>query len=119
MVLMGLMALVSCEQPYIEDVPEYDKTEILSFRVYDVNKKDVLVGSVSIDAEAGVVSATIAEGTDLSQLFAICSLSSGATLSPALGGYQDWGDGVRHFTVTSASGTRVKQWTVMLTIASE
>ena len=66
---------VSCEQPDIPDVPNYDKTEILTF--------------------------------------ATCTLSSGATLSPALGGYQDWSGLNKEFTVTSASGKRSKPWTVI------
>ena len=30
---------VSCEQPDIPDVPNYDKTEMLTFKVYNQDKK--------------------------------------------------------------------------------
>ena len=92
---------VSCEQPDIPDVPNYDKTEILTFKVYNIL------------SDEGVVTITVDEGTDLSNVFATCTLSSGATLSPALGGYQDWSGLNKEFTVTSASGKRSKPWTVI------
>lgn len=114
-----LVGLVSCESPEIPDVPEYDKTDILSFGVYNADKADIVLGSPLIDTESGTIEVTVAEGTDLSYLFAICSLSSGATLYPALGGFQDWSTGSRVFTVTSASGTRSKQWTITLIVANE
>lgn len=109
----------SCEEADIPDAPNYDKTEILSFKVYDVNKENVLQGSPVINTETGVISATVDKGTDLAELFAICSLSSGANIYPALGGYQDWSSCSRQFTVTSASGSRSKQWTITLTVAGE
>lgn len=102
---------VSCEQPDIPDVPNYDKTEILTFKVYNQDKEEV--GTPVILSDEGVVTITVDEGTDLSNVFATCTLSSGATLSPALGGYQDWNGLNKEFTVTSASGKRSKPWTVI------
>lgn len=32
---------VSCEQPDIPDVPNYDKTEILTFKVYNQDKEEL------------------------------------------------------------------------------
>lgn len=115
----ALVGMASCESPEIPDVPEYDKTDILSFSVYDADKANIILGTPVIDTENGTITVTVAEGTDLSYLFAICSLSSGATLHPALGGFQDWSAGSRLFTVTSASGTRSKQWTITLTVDAE
>ena len=115
MILVMLAGLAACESPEIPDVPEYDKTEILSFTVYDTDKVNVVQGTPLIDTESGTIHVTVTGETDLSCLFAVCSLSSGATLYPALGGYQDWSAGSRQFTVTSASGTRSKQWTITLT----
>lgn len=102
--------LFSCEQPDIPDVPNYDKTEILTFKVYNLDKEEI--GTPVISSEEGSVVITVDANTDLSQVFATCTLSSGATLSPALGGYQDWRELSKAFTVTSASGKRSKQWTV-------
>ena len=78
---------VSCEQPDIPDVPNYDKTEILTFKVYNQDKEEV--GTPVILSDEGVVTITVDEGTNLSNVFASCPPSSGATLSPALGGYHD------------------------------
>ena len=102
---------VSCEQPDIPDVPNYDKTEILTFKVYNQDKEEV--GTPVILSDEGVVTITVDEGTDLSNVFVTCTLSSGATLSPALGGYQDRSGLNKEFTVTSASGKRSKPWTVI------
>ena len=55
---------VSCEQPDIPDVPNYDKTEILTFKVYNQDKEEV--GTPVILSDEGVVTITVDEGTDLS-----------------------------------------------------
>ena len=101
---------VSCEQPDIPDVPNYDKTEILTFKVYNRDKEEI--GTPVILSEEGTVTITVDASTDLSNVFATCTLSSGATLAPSLGGYQDWSGMSKEFTVISASGKRTKSWTV-------
>ena len=63
---------VSCEQPDIPDVPNYDKTEILTFKVYNQDKEEV--GTPVILSDEGVVTITVDEGTDLSNVFATCTL---------------------------------------------
>ena len=110
--------LFSCEKVNIPDVPDYDKTEILSLILYDKDKENVIVGDPSIDTELGLISVTIAPGTDLKNIFAVGGLSSGATINPSLGGYQDWSSQSREFVVTSASGTREKKWTITLSFAN-
>ena len=47
---------VSCEQPDIPDVPNYDKTEILTFKVYNQDKEEV--GTPVILSDEGVVTIT-------------------------------------------------------------
>ena len=59
---------VSCEQPDIPDVPNYDKTEILTFKVYNQDKEEV--GTPVILSDEGVVTITVDKGTDLSNVFA-------------------------------------------------
>lgn len=105
---------VSCEQPNISDVPNYDKTEILTFKVYNQDKEEV--GTPVILSEEGTVTITVDANTDLSNVFATCTLSSGATLSPSLGGYQDWSELSKKFNVISASGKRSKLWTISFKI---
>lgn len=104
---------VSCEQPNIPDVPNYDKTEILTFKVYNQDKEEI--GTPVIHSDGGTVTVTVDGNTDLSKVFATCTLSSGATLSPSLGGYQNWSELSKKFTVISASGKRSKPWTVIFT----
>ena len=48
---------VSCEQPDIPDVPNYDKTEILTFKVYNQDKEEV--GTPVILSDEGVVTITV------------------------------------------------------------
>lgn len=115
--MLGVIFFSACEEANIPDAPEYDKTEILSFKIYNTDKKDVIVGNPVINEEASTVVATVEHATDLSALFAVCGLSSGANIYPALGGYQDWSSASRQFMVVSASGSRSKQWTVTLIVA--
>ena len=58
---------VSCEQPDIPDVPNYDKTEILTFKVYNQDKEEI--GTPVILSDEGIVSITVENGTDLSNVF--------------------------------------------------
>lgn len=48
---------VSCEQPDIPDVPNYDKTEILTFKVYNQDKEEI--GTPVILSDEGIVSITV------------------------------------------------------------
>ena len=59
---------VSCKQPDIPDVPNYDKTEILTFKVYNQDKEEI--GTPVILSDEGIVSITVENGTDLSNVFA-------------------------------------------------
>lgn len=115
---ISMIVLLSCEKVNIPDAPDYDKTDILSLTLYDKNKENVIVGDPVIDTELGIVSVTVTPGTDLTNLFAVGGLSSGATINPSLGGYQDWSSQSREFVVTSASGTREKKWTITLSFAN-
>ena len=91
-----------------------DKTEILLVNAYDRNKGNIISENPIIDTEKGTVTISVKTGTDLSSIFLTCGLSSGANISPALDGYSDWSSKTKTFTVTSASGTRSQQWTIIL-----
>lgn len=105
----------ACEKVEIPDVPEFDKTEILSFNAYDINKSDIIEGVPVIDTDNGNVTVQIKKGADLKQIFVILSISSGATVSPAMNGYEDWSAGSKIYTVTSPSGKHSQKWTITLT----
>lgn len=107
--------LFSCEKVEIEDIPNFDKTYMLSVSAYN-EKTDMIVGTPSINTETGAVSVVVKKDADLSKLFFLCTLSTGATLTPALTGISDWSSKSREFTITSASGTRTQKWNVTLVL---
>lgn len=111
-IVFACLICFSCEKINIEDVPAFDNTAIVSFKAYDTDKSSITKTAAIINEQAGTVTVPIKEGTDLSQIFATCGLSSGATLTPALEGYSDWSAKTKTFTVTSASGKRSQQWTI-------
>lgn len=111
--LLFCIICFSCEKVEIPDAPEFDVTEIVSFRAYDTNKNDIAIDNPLIDAKACTVTITLKDNINLKSIFATCGLSSGATISPSLGGYEDWSAMTKTFTVRSASGKRSQQWTII------
>lgn len=112
--IITCFVLSACEKTEIPDAPNFDKTEILLVNTYDRNKGNIISENPIIDTEKGTVTISVKTGTDLSSIFLTCGLSSGANISPALDGYSDWSSKTKTFTVTSASGTRSQQWTIIL-----
>ena len=112
--IITCFVLSACEKTEIPDAPNFDKTEILLVNAYDRNKGNIISENPIIDTEKGTVTISVKTGTDLSSIFLTCGLSSGANISPALDGYSDWSSKTKTFTVTSASGTRSQQWTIIL-----
>ncbi|NKI25266.1 hypothetical protein HCG49_01660 [Arenibacter sp. 6A1] len=109
-----VLVMVGCENIEIEDVSTFDRTEILSFKAYGKDKGSILIGKPIINPESGTIVASVKKESDLSEIFATCTLTSGSTISPALDGYRNWSTGSHTFTVTSASGKRTKTWTINL-----
>lgn len=112
--IITCFVLSACEKTEIPDAPNFDKTEILLVNAYDRNKGNIISENPIIDTEKGTVTISVKTGTDLSSIFLTCGLSSGANISPALDGYSDWSSKTKTFTVTSTSGTRSQQWTIIL-----
>ena len=112
--IITCFVLSACEKTEIPDAPNFDKTEIFLVNAYDRNKGNIISENPIIDTEKGTVTISVKTGTDLSSIFLTCGLSSGANISPALDGYSDWSSKTKTFTVTSASGTRSQQWTIIL-----
>ena len=112
--IITCFVLSACEKTEIPDAPNFDKTEILLVNDYDRNKGNIISENPIIDTEKGTVTISVKTGTDLSSIFLTCGLSSGANISPALDGYSDWSSKTKTITVTSASGTRSQQWTIIL-----
>ncbi|MFY0687681.1 MAG: VCBS repeat-containing protein [Cyclobacteriaceae bacterium] len=87
-----------------------DSTDILSF-----SHPELVSGSLSIDASAHTISATMADGTDLTVLAPTILVSTGSTISPASGTAQDFSTAVT-YTVTAENGD-TQAWSVMVTTA--
>ena len=114
--LMGIILMFlsgSCEKVEIPDVPEFDKTVILSFEAYDLDKHNIVSGEPVISSDKGEVVVNIKKDVDLSKVFATCGVSSGATIYPPMGTYQDWSSKTKKFVVTSASGERQQNWVII------
>lgn len=112
--LLFCVLYMSCEKVEIPNAPEFDVTEIVSFKAYDSNKNDIAKDNPVIDAESCTVTVTLKENIDLKYIFATCGLSAGATISPIMNGYEDWSNMTKTYTVTSASGKDSQQWTITL-----
>lgn len=87
--------------------------------MYDTNKEDIIIDEPVINASEGVITVNVSSGADLLKVFATCKLSSGATIYPSIGGYQDWSSKSRTFKVVSASETREKTWTINILSVEE
>lgn len=108
------IVLMGCEKVEIEDVPTFDRTEILSFKAYAKDKTSIIMGNPVIDTETSTITVQIQPEANLSEIFATCTLTSGSTISPIMDGYQDWSAGSRTFTVISGSGKRTESWEIRL-----
>lgn len=113
-IILATLFCCSCEKVEIEDVPTFDNTDIISFKAYDTNKANILIGDPAINNETKTVTAIVKKDVDLSHIFTNCGISSGANIAPALGRYEDWSSKTKTFILTSASGKRSQQWTIIL-----
>lgn len=111
-ILLISILCFSCAKVEIPDAPDFDLTEIVAFKAYDTDKKDIATDNPVIDTKTYTITVPIRQDVDLKTIFATCGLSSGATISPLMDGYEDWSEGSRIYTVTSASGKRTQQWTI-------
>lgn len=113
-ILLICLLCFSCAKVEIPDAPDFDLTEIVAFKAYDSDKKDIATDNPVIDAKANTITVSIRQDVNLKSIFSTCGLSSGATISPLMNGYEDWSAGSRTYVVTSASGKRTQQWTITL-----
>lgn len=102
----------SCEKVEIPDVPNFDQTLIISLDAYDKHKKRIIIGEPRIDSDNGLIEAIVEKNTDLSNIFIIGGFSTGATICPIMGRYEDWSSMEKQYIVSSSSGKRQQKWTV-------
>lgn len=114
-ILTGFFAFLfsGCKKVEITSIEEYDQTLIIEFVAYS-NGSSIVENSAVIDEEAGTVVLDVDDTADLSNVFAVFSISTGSTLSPGITGPEDWSMRTRSFKIISASGERSKDWTVTL-----
>ena len=111
---MLLLGTVGCSKIDYEISDAYEQANITGITIYAVTDNPVnIVESFEIDTENAIVRAFVPEGTDLTHLRLVLTLSSGATVSPALGGFQDLSSPLE-FTVTSPNGIKQIAWQVIV-----
>ena len=109
-----LLGAVGCSKIDYEISDAYEQADITGITIYAVSDNPVnVIESFEIDTENATVRAYVPEGTDLTHLRLVLTLSSGATISPALGGFQDLSSPLE-FTVTSPNGIKQIVWTVIV-----
>ena len=111
---MLLLGTVGCSKIDYEISVAYEQANITGITIYAVTDNPVnIVESFEIDTGNAIVRAFVPEGTDLTHLRLVLTLSSGATVSPALGGFQDLSSPLE-FTVTSPNGIKQIAWQVIV-----
>lgn len=90
----------------------YETAEITGITLYAVSDKPVnVVESFEIDIENALVQAFVPQGTDLTQLRLVLTISTGATVTPSVNGFIDLSV-PKEYTVTSPNGLVKKDWTI-------
>lgn len=90
----------------------YETTEITGITLYAVSDKPVnVVESFEIDIENALVQAFVPQGTDLTLLRLVLTISTGATVTPSVNGFIDLSV-PKEYTVTSPNGLVKKDWTI-------
>ncbi|MBX9189208.1 hypothetical protein HCG69_14205 [Bacteroides sp. K03] len=90
----------------------YETAEITGITLYAVSDKPVnVVESFEIDMENTSVQAFVPQGTDLTHLRLVLTISTGATVTPTVNGFIDLSV-PKEYTVTSPNGLIKKNWTI-------
>lgn len=111
-----LLGIVGCSKIDYEISDAYEQADITGITIYAVSDNPVnIIESFEIDTENAIVRAFVPEGTDLTHLRLVLTLSSGATISPALGGFQDLSLPL-DFVVTSPNGIKQIAWQVIVSV---
>ena len=90
----------------------YETAAITGITLYAVSDKPVnIIESFEIDTENASVYAFVPEGTDLTHLRLVLTISTGASLTPVINGFTDLSS-PKKYTVTSPNGIVQKSWTI-------
>lgn len=109
----ALVALTSCSDYEYTPDPAYEKADVSAISCYNRAGENVMQ-SVSIVLPTRMVIAVLKPGADVTDLKVSVTVSSGATVTPALStGFEDYTEH-RTIWVTSPGKTVSKEWTLML-----
>ncbi len=104
------------ENPAINQIHQILEAQLLN------NETDILsfvlaqqTGAATINASAHTVTVEVANGTNLSALAPVVTVSAGATVNPASGATVNFANGAVNYTVTAENGTDVQVWSVTVT----
>ena len=104
------------ENPAINQIHQIQEVQMLN------NETDILTfalaqqtGAAVINTTAHTVSVEVANGTNLTALAPVVTVSAGATVNPASGATVNFANGAVSYTVTAENGTDVQAWTVTVT----
>ena len=117
---ISLYVLVTaCSKIDYEINDAYETAAITGITLYAVSDKPVnIIESFEIDTENVSVDAFVPEGTDLTHLRLVLTISTGASLTPAINGFIDLSS-PKKYTVTSPNGIVQKSWTVKVAISPQ
>ena len=102
------VAVTACSKIDYKINDAYETAAITGITLYAVSDKPVnIIESFEIDTE----NAFVPEGTDLTHLRLVLTISTGASLTPVINGFTDLSS-PKKYTVTSPNGIVQKSWTI-------
>ncbi|KAA3691293.1 hypothetical protein F3F88_21295 [Bacteroides salyersiae] len=106
------VAVTACSKIDYKINDAYETAAITGITLYAVSDKPVnIIESFEIDTENASVYAFVPEGTDLTHLRLVLTISTGASLTPVINGFTDLSS-PKKYTVTSPNGIVQKNWTI-------
>jgi len=104
------VAVTACSKIDYKINDAYETAAITGITLYAVSDKPVnIIESFEIDTENASVYAFVPEGTDLTHLRLVLTISTGASLTPVINGFTDLSS-PKKYTVTSPNGIIQKNW---------
>lgn len=106
------VAVTACSKIDYKINDAYETAAITGITLYAVSDKPVnIIESFEIDTENASVYAFVPEGTDLTHLRLVLTISTGASLTPVINGFTDLSS-PKKYMVTSPNGIIQKNWTI-------
>lgn len=111
-----LSVIAGCSEIDYEINDAYETANITGITIYATSENPVnIIESFEIDTENAVVEAFVPNGTDLSHLRLVLTISTGATITPALRGFTDLSV-PKEYTVISPNGIKQITWNVIVSV---